>query len=134
MKIKAVRRVVRELMRVPTDRSGIEAQHVTAQDTLEFAAVVLGMKPVFLLGRGFNDPSWISSVRQLASKLRLEVDEGVSAGPLVTYISSTGPTASEVRRLVTTEFSYDYCGNRVLLPIQRQSSDRSRSRGFGGKE
>jgi hypothetical protein len=60
----------------------------------------------------------ISFVRQFASKLRLEVDEGVcwepecleqldlptwfreplTAGPLVTYISSTGLTASEVRK------------------------------------
>src|SRR5215831_15257999 len=124
MKIKHVRRVVRELMKVQVDRSGVEAQHVTAQDTLAFAAMLLGMKPVFLLGRGFDDPSWISSVGQLASKLRLEIDEGVcwepeclrrldlptwfreslTAGPLVTYISSTQPTASEVRKICARGF------------------------------
>jgi hypothetical protein len=48
-----------QLMKVPVDRSRKEAQHFTAQDRLEFAAMVLGMKPVLLPGRGFDDPSYL---------------------------------------------------------------------------
>ena len=69
MKIKQVRGVVRSLLKVPTDRSELHAKMVAAQDTLEFAAMLLGIKPVFLLGRGFDDHMWVSGVKGIAAKL-----------------------------------------------------------------
>jgi hypothetical protein len=44
---------------------------VSAQGTLEFAAMLIGMKPVFLLGRGFDDKAWISVVSRSASEMRV---------------------------------------------------------------
>lgn len=47
-----------------------------AQEALDFLAMLAGLKPVFLLGRGFNDPAWIDGVRDLARTQKLHVIEG----------------------------------------------------------
>lgn len=73
MKIKEVRRVVGALLKVPVDRRDPHAKMVSAQDTLEFAATLLGIKPVFLLGRGFDDPAWVSAVKGIAAKIGVAV-------------------------------------------------------------
>jgi hypothetical protein len=75
LKIKQVRRAVRDLLNVPIDRSEPHAMVVSAQDTLEFAAMLVGMKPVFLLGRGFDDKAWISAVSKSASEMRVGLVE-----------------------------------------------------------
>jgi hypothetical protein len=73
MKIKEVRRVVRALLKIPIDRPNMYARMALAQDTLEFAAMLLGAKQVFLLGRGFDDQTWVSAVKNAAAKLGVAV-------------------------------------------------------------
>src|ERR1700687_838532 len=77
MKIKQIRRIVRALLKVPIDRREPHAKVVSAQDALEFAAMLLGIKPVFLLGRGFDDQAWISAMRQTALDLGVGFAEDV---------------------------------------------------------
>jgi hypothetical protein len=43
---------------------------------LDFLAMLAGLKPVFLLGRGFDDPSWIEGVSAVASGMNLHVLTG----------------------------------------------------------
>lgn len=40
---------------------------------LDFLAMLAGLKPVFLLGRGFDDSSWIEGVSNVASGMNLHV-------------------------------------------------------------
>ncbi len=47
-----------------------------AQEALDFLAMLSGLKPVFLLGRGVADPPWIRGVLQIAVDQRLYVVEG----------------------------------------------------------
>lgn len=47
-----------------------------AQDALDFMAMSSGLKPVFLLGRGFDDPPWIRGMLQVAIDRGLYVIEG----------------------------------------------------------
>ena len=90
MKIKELRRAVRKLLKAPIDRGELYAKTVSAQDTLEFAAMLLGIKPVFLLGRGFDDQAWISAVRQCASELRVGLVKEARTGAPMTPPSHSG--------------------------------------------
>ncbi len=47
-----------------------------AQEALDFLALLCGLKPVFLLGRGVDDPPWIRGVLQIAIDQGLYVIEG----------------------------------------------------------
>jgi hypothetical protein len=47
-----------------------------AQEALDFLALLAGLKPVFLLGRGVADPPWIRGVLQIAIDQGLYVVEG----------------------------------------------------------
>jgi hypothetical protein len=123
MKIKQVRRAVRNLLKVPIDRREPYAKAVSAQDTLEFAAMLLGIKPVFLLGRGFDDQAWISAVRQTASDLCVALVEDAYWNPddtklnipvwfrdlkrapeRATYISAVPGVVSEIRKISAREW------------------------------
>lgn len=119
MKVKEVRRIVRALLKAPIDRREPYAKFVSAQDTLEFAAMLLGIKRVFLLGRGFDDQSWVSAVKRAAAKLGVAAmvedaywDSDYSKLNLpawyrelrrsrqrATYISATGSVVSEIREM-----------------------------------
>jgi hypothetical protein len=71
-----LRQALKRLRQVPFDSSD-PANAVTAPlEILEFLAVVAGLKPVFLLGRGFDDPSWISGVSAVGSATKLHVISG----------------------------------------------------------
>jgi hypothetical protein len=47
-----------------------------AQEALDFLALLAGLKPVYLLGRGIADPPWIRGVLQIAIDQGLYVVEG----------------------------------------------------------
>ncbi len=47
-----------------------------AQEALDFLAMLTGIKPVLMLGRGFDDPQWIRGALQIAVDLKLHVVEG----------------------------------------------------------
>lgn len=47
-----------------------------AQEALDFLALLVGLKPVYLLGRGVADPPWLRGVLQIAIDQRLYVVEG----------------------------------------------------------
>jgi hypothetical protein len=118
LKIRQARRVVRELLKLPIDRQRAYTRAVSAQDTLEFAAMLLGIKPVLLLGRGFDDPAWISAISQIASNMRVTlIDDSCwhtddstlnmpawflnlrTAHAKATYISVFPSVISEIRKI-----------------------------------
>ena len=47
-----------------------------AQEALDFMAMLAGIKPVLLLGRGFDDAQWLEGALRIAIDLRLHVVEG----------------------------------------------------------
>jgi hypothetical protein len=49
---------------------------MVSQETLDFLAVIAGLKPVYLLGRGFDDPQWVRRVINIANKLDLHIIKG----------------------------------------------------------
>lgn len=49
---------------------------LVAQECLDFLAMVDGMKPVYLLGRGFADPAWVAGALAVAAELGLAAVEG----------------------------------------------------------
>jgi hypothetical protein len=46
------------------------------QEMLDFLAVRAGIKPVFLVGRGFDDAQWIGGAVAIAQKAGMQVTEG----------------------------------------------------------
>lgn len=55
--------------------AGIDRRE-TGQEMLDMLAMQAGLKPVFLLGRGLDDPSWIAGVLAVARELGLRIVEG----------------------------------------------------------
>ena len=52
-------------------------EHATAaQETLDFLAMLAGLKPVMMLGRGFDNTQWIKGALQIAVDLNLHIVEG----------------------------------------------------------
>ena len=68
-----LRRTLKMLREVSFDRTDPVNVATAPQEMLEFLAVVAGLKPVFLLGRGFDDPSWIAGVSRVGSTMKLYV-------------------------------------------------------------
>ena len=51
--------------------------HATAaQEALDFLAMLAGLKPVLMLGRGFDNTQWIKGALQIAVDLKLHIVEG----------------------------------------------------------
>ena len=51
--------------------------HATAaQEALDFLAMLAGLKPVAMLGRGFADRHWIEGTVKIATDLELHIVEG----------------------------------------------------------
>ena len=71
-----LRGTLRKLAALSGEGSGADDPAAAAQEALDFLAMLAGLKPIFLLGRGFNDASWIAGVRKLASAQKLYVVEG----------------------------------------------------------
>lgn len=81
--------------------------------------MLLGIKPVFVLGRGFDDQAWISAVRKTASDLRIGLVEDAYWNPdhskldipawfrdllrtapeRATYVSAVPGVVSEIRKI-----------------------------------
>jgi hypothetical protein len=47
-----------------------------AQEVLDLLAVAAGVKPVCLLGRGFDDPAWVAGAVMVADEMKLRVIQG----------------------------------------------------------
>lgn len=71
-----LRNTLRKLKAIPADQSDPQDAQVAAQEALDFVAMMAGLKPVMLLGRGFGDPAWIKGVLQVAADAKLHVVEG----------------------------------------------------------
>jgi hypothetical protein len=68
-----LRRALRVLQAIPFDP---DDGRVVVQEALDFLAMLAGIKPVYVAGRGFDEPAWIEGVRTLAADSRLYVVEG----------------------------------------------------------
>ena len=55
---------------------GDEDPRPSAQEALDFLSMMVGRKPVMLLGRGYNEQTWIKGVLQIASDSKLHIVEG----------------------------------------------------------
>ena len=71
-----LRGTLRKLSALSTAAQGGEDNAAAAQEALDFLAMLAGLKPVYLLGRGHNDPTWIEGVRKIATAQKLHVVEG----------------------------------------------------------
>ena len=68
-----LRNTLKKLSRLAADD---EDPRPSAQEALDFLAMMAGQKPVMLLGRGYNEQVWIKGVLQIATDLRLQIVEG----------------------------------------------------------
>jgi hypothetical protein len=71
-----LRNTLKKLNRIPSDRTEMTEAQAGAQEALDFLAMMAGVKPVMLLGRGYNDPIWIRGVLQVAADAKLHIVEG----------------------------------------------------------
>lgn len=71
-----LRNVLKKLNAIPSDRSADFGGVTAAQEALDFVAMLAGIKPVYVLGRGFNDSAWIKGVLQVAVDAKLQIVEG----------------------------------------------------------
>lgn len=61
----------------PGDGSGDgHDQAAACQEALDFMAMLAGLKPVLMLGRGFDNRHWIEAALRIADDLKLHVVEG----------------------------------------------------------
>tara|TARA_B100000686_G_scaffold131180_1_gene138184 strand:- start:4442 stop:5188 length:747 start_codon:yes stop_codon:yes gene_type:complete len=68
-----LRNTLKKLNRLPVPGGNEQAR---AQDALDFLSMMAGKKPVMLLGRGYDETSWIKGVLTIANELRLYIIEG----------------------------------------------------------
>ena len=71
-----LRNALRKLQTIPSDRSDAFVAHLSAQEALDLLSVMAGLKPVMLLGRGYDDTAWIKGVLKVATDAKLHVVEG----------------------------------------------------------
>lgn len=71
-----LRNTLKKLNKIPSDRTDMAEAQAGAQEALDFLSMMAGVKPVMLLGRGYNDPIWIKGVLQVATDTRLHIVEG----------------------------------------------------------
>lgn len=67
---------LKKLRALPLDVKVHANVMMAPQEMLDFLAVMEGVKPVYLLGRGFDDAKWIAGARELAVKMNYYVVEG----------------------------------------------------------
>lgn len=72
----AIRNALKKLRKVRFSRADPTNELMAPQEMLDFLAMATGMKPVFLLGRGFSDPDWIAGVVQIAKEMGLRITVG----------------------------------------------------------
>ena len=71
-----LRNTLKKLRRVPFDRSEPTNAAMAPQEMLDFLAMLAGIKPVCLVGRGFDDPNWVAGVEALAGEMKLHIVRG----------------------------------------------------------
>jgi hypothetical protein len=71
-----LRQALRKLREIRFDRDDFANVATAPQEMLDFLAMLDGLKPVFLLGRGFDDPSWIAGVSAVAAGKNLHTLTG----------------------------------------------------------
>ena len=71
-----LRNALRKLHAAPIDWTDPYAAATAGQEALDVVALLAGLKPVYVLGRGFADPGWRDHVLGLAAAWRLHVREG----------------------------------------------------------
>lgn len=71
-----LRNTLRKLKAIPADTSDPHDARASAQEALDLLSAMAGLKPVMLLGRGYNDPAWIKGVLQVAADAGLHIVEG----------------------------------------------------------
>jgi hypothetical protein len=78
-----LRSTLKKLRALPLDKSNHPNVMMAPQEMLDFLAMRAGIKPVALIGRGFDDPQWIEGAVAFAQKVGLHVIEGPpwDAGP-----------------------------------------------------
>ncbi len=71
-----LRSTLKKLRALPLDRSNQTNVQMVRQEMLDFLAMRAGIKPVALLGRGFNDGVWIEGAVAIAEKAGLHIIKG----------------------------------------------------------
>ena len=119
-----LRSALKKLRQVRFDRSDSANVGMAPQEMLDFLAMLAGLKPVCLVGRGFDDPDWVAGVEALARGMNLNVISGPKwyaqpeheglpdwyaetevPGPAerpVLYFCKSRPIAGEVRTVCTS--------------------------------
>jgi hypothetical protein len=64
------------LRQIESGLGGAIDAHEAGQETLDLLALLAGLKPVFLLGRGLDDARWVAGVLGVVRGLALRVVEG----------------------------------------------------------
>jgi hypothetical protein len=65
-----------KLLELPFGETDDHSARVRRQETLDFLAMLSGVKPVFVTGPGFDDDLWIRGAVDLATQMGLEVEIG----------------------------------------------------------
>jgi hypothetical protein len=71
-----LRSMLKKLRKIPFDRTDPANAAMAPQEMLDILAMVAGIKPVSLLGRGFNDARWVEGARAIACASGLHVIPG----------------------------------------------------------
>jgi hypothetical protein len=84
-----------------------------AQEALDFLAMLAGIKPVFLLGRGHDDPAWIAGVLDIARSQNLHVVEGPFWDAGVGYEALPGWYRDHLRSAFSGRTAWYVCRSRA---------------------
>ncbi len=119
-----LRNTLKKLAAIGRGAADSHDRATAAQEALDFLAMLAGLKPVAMLGRGFADPQWIKGALRIAADLELHIVEGpywdavpaprglpewyaehtraAFAGFRAHYVCKARATADEVRALCRT--------------------------------
>lgn len=76
MEMSRLRNALKKLRKIQFDHTQMTHVAMASQEMLDFLAMLEGIKPVYLLGRGFDDPDWIVGVYEVAVSTGLKVVKG----------------------------------------------------------
>jgi hypothetical protein len=76
MRKPALRNTLKKLRVLPLDGANHHNAMMAQQEMLDYLALINGQKPVYLLGRGFDDPRWVAGAVAIAIEAGLQVIEG----------------------------------------------------------
>ena len=71
-----LRSLGKKLRAAPIDWNDAYVRATASQETLDFLAMAAGIKPVYMAGRGFDDPAWCAAVRAAARTAGFHVRDG----------------------------------------------------------